>query len=549
MSSPGEENEASPSGTPPTRESLSRQLRNAHSLDRNDRVRSAPKWLEDFETNFPADSQDTQQSQESQEYKPSNAGSSSTTTTPTKPRKTPVINRKRANDNEDRGSKRKQITPKRAVQAIRTVPLVYRPQPTPVAFAQPMQNIAEDPEAAWARLIAKPSPTEINGLVDPKHWIFPLACITVDNQVKQQVLRGCFYEPGVIVNAAQPPTVEICFSFDTTGSMFQCIDELKFQLQNICNTLLSDLPSIRIAMIAHGDYCDAEMFYVMKKMDFTNDFETINKFVNSLKGTGGGDPEEAYELALMEAQQLHWSLDVASCAKVVVIIGDELPHAQPVSQLRIDWREQLEQLKTKLSSDEHSFTCYGIQCLDRPGVDSFYQTLADETNGQFFKLDNFSSITEVFMGLCYRASAEVQLVKHMQAIAETKVSAGESSVSSQPHAQVIVAKPATKLSDEELLKVHQAVHDSSQSSVEIGGTMYDIAVGKAGCRFVRIDKVTFIEQNKEKKTKYAKMALDGKMVTWVVTNGTWGLLIDDEVVRKGTRLSDSQEPSSAIHSQ
>lgn len=85
--------------------------------------------------------------------------------------------------------------------------------------------------------------------------------------------------------------------------MFQAMEQLKIQLQTVCHTLLSDLPNIRIAMICFADYCDADAFFLIKKLDFSNDMLTIQKFVRSLMGAGGGDPEEAAELALLEARK------------------------------------------------------------------------------------------------------------------------------------------------------------------------------------------------------------------------------------------------------
>ena len=44
------------------------------------------------------------------------------------------------------------------------------------------------------------------------------------------------------------------------------------------------------------------------------------------------------------------------------------------------------------------------------------------------------------------------------------------------------------------------------------------------CSFVRVHGVVYIEQNKEKKSKYAKMALCGKKITWICHSGNWGLI-------------------------
>lgn len=87
------------------------------------------------------------------------------------------------------------------------------------------------------------------------------------------------------------------------------------------------------------------------------------------------------------------------------------------------------------------------------------------------------------------------------------------------------------ISDTELLDIHNAIHGDA-TSVDVGGESHDIAVGAAGCRFVRIGERTFIEQNKEKDTKYARMAMSGHAITWVCRDGRWGLIIDQNIVRR-----------------
>jgi hypothetical protein len=65
--------------------------------------------------------------------------------------------------------------------------------------------------------------------------------------------------------------MEIAFSFDTTGSMYACLGEVRRQLQATIMRLKSDIPAIRIAVIAHGDYCDASWSYVTKQGRRRND--------------------------------------------------------------------------------------------------------------------------------------------------------------------------------------------------------------------------------------------------------------------------------------
>ena len=56
----------------------------------------------------------------------------------------------------------------------------------------------------------------------------------------------------------------MAFSFDTTGSMYACLGEVRRELQETISRLKRDIPGIRLATIAHGDYCDASSSYVTK---------------------------------------------------------------------------------------------------------------------------------------------------------------------------------------------------------------------------------------------------------------------------------------------
>ena len=49
-----------------------------------------------------------------------------------------------------------------------------------------------------------------------------------------------------------------------------------------------DIPKIRIGILAHGDYCDENVYYVMRWVDLTKDKEKLIKFVDETTGTGGG---------------------------------------------------------------------------------------------------------------------------------------------------------------------------------------------------------------------------------------------------------------------
>ncbi|WP_236069492.1 vWA domain-containing protein [Citreicoccus inhibens] len=98
--------------------------------------------------------------------------------------------------------------------------------------------------------------------------------------------------------------VEVVFSFDTTGSMYPCLAQVRKKLGSAVARLTKEIPGIRIGIIAHGDYCDERSTYVTKALDLTDDAKAIARFVEKVEQTGGGDAPECYELVLHQAQSL-----------------------------------------------------------------------------------------------------------------------------------------------------------------------------------------------------------------------------------------------------
>lgn len=75
--------------------------------------------------------------------------------------------------------------------------------------------------------------------------------------------------------------------------------------------LQKEIPGIRIAVIAHGDYCDASYAYVTKIMDFSTDEKKLCDFVETVGSTG------AYPtVSIAIAQLLRTCRHVCNCIVV-----------------------------------------------------------------------------------------------------------------------------------------------------------------------------------------------------------------------------------------
>ena len=131
-------------------------------------------------------------------------------------------------------------------------------------------------------------------------------------------------------------SVEIVISFDTTGSMYPCLAEVRRNIDATSKKLFETVPNLKIGIIAHGDYCDAGRPYVTKHLTLTSDPNAVSYFVKNVEPTGGGDAPECYELVLHEASNITWNPDAK---KILVMIGDDIPHPPAHNPKRLDWRK------------------------------------------------------------------------------------------------------------------------------------------------------------------------------------------------------------------
>ena len=179
-------------------------------------------------------------------------------------------------------------------------------------------------------------------------------------------------------------SIDVCITFDTTGSMYPCLTQVRRSVEQTVKKLFSDIPDLRIAIIAHGDYCDAPSYrggfrsgretYVTKISDFSNNVNEITNFVKTVGQTHGGDFPECYELVLNEARtKLKWG---SGRKKVIVMIGDATPHPPQydLNVNNIDWRNELGLLL------EAGINVYGVHAM--PGMrqvsKQFYTEIAEK---------------------------------------------------------------------------------------------------------------------------------------------------------------------------
>ena len=173
-------------------------------------------------------------------------------------------------------------------------------------------------------------------------------------QENKEIIKECLDK----VNEG-PKITELLITFDTTGSMYPCLTQVRNNVKIIIKDLFQMIPGIRIGIIAHGDYDynGRKDIYVTKQIDLSVNKEKLCEFVESVEQTNGFDCKECYELVLREAHtKISWS-NIAK--KIIIMIGDDEPHSINSSRNinKIDWRLEAKKL------NEKEIKVYSVQAL------------------------------------------------------------------------------------------------------------------------------------------------------------------------------------------
>ncbi len=165
---------------------------------------------------------------------------------------------------------------------------------------------------------------------------------------------------------------DLLFAFDTTGSMSPAIHEVRLGLHAVISQMYASVPDLRIGLIAHGDYCDDPKIR-LQRMTLSAYPGMVLDFVRHARNTNGGDNPEMYEEVLHQARQpfFDWRPEAR---KVLVMIGDDEPHASlPGNSIR-NWRLELAEL-VKLGIQVTAVQCLKHTYGYRSRVNEFWPEL------------------------------------------------------------------------------------------------------------------------------------------------------------------------------
>lgn len=181
----------------------------------------------------------------------------------------------------------------------------------------------------------------------------------------------------------QPQDVDIAMVVDATGSMQDEIDYLKQDLNSVIYNAkkISTKLNMQFANVFYRDTADS---YVTDKQNFTNVLSNAIAFINKHNADGGGDTEEAVELALDSAiNKLSWRSTART--KILFLVLDAPPH-------------NTDKIRTKMLNLASKAAQKGIRIVPVAGsgytksTEYLMRCMALATNGTFVFLTNHSGI-------------------------------------------------------------------------------------------------------------------------------------------------------------
>ena len=173
--------------------------------------------------------------------------------------------------------------------------------------------------------------------------------------------------------------LEIMFVIDATGSMGDEMEYIKTEIDDVIGKVKEANPqaSISLAMMVYRDQSDD---YVTRYSDFTTDITAQQNWLKNQRADGGGDFEEAVQVAMDEAINKQWS---SNATKLLFHVADAPAHDKDVQ----NWNQSA-LLAARKGIKIITVASSGIDLK----TEYFFRSQSLLTSGQYVYLTNDSGI-------------------------------------------------------------------------------------------------------------------------------------------------------------
>ncbi|MDG1334332.1 MAG: VWA domain-containing protein [Crocinitomicaceae bacterium] len=186
------------------------------------------------------------------------------------------------------------------------------------------------------------------------------------------------------VECSEMNNVDIAFVVDATGSMGDELNYLKEEMNDIIfkSKQISSTLNFHFANVFYRDEGREE--YLTKNMDFDRVLSKSVQFINEQRAGGGGDYEEAVEVALDSAiNNLSWNEEART--RIIFLILDAPPHNTEAN------RTKLNKLMRKAAEKGIRIVPVGASGINK-STEYLMRSMAIATNGTYTFLTDHSGI-------------------------------------------------------------------------------------------------------------------------------------------------------------
>ena len=195
---------------------------------------------------------------------------------------------------------------------------------------------------------------------------------------------------------AQRNGIEIVVVFDSTGSMGPEIEAVKARISQIGKAVLSKIPKARFSLCTYRDLNDS---FTVRGLELTQDLGRIQRFIDGVYASGGGDHPEAVQIGMRWA--VHQTDYRQAAQKVMLIFGDAPPH-------RADVDECLELADRFRSYGKGQI--FTVTCRKSYPIPEFY-SIAQAGGGEAYVMQNSQRLMEDLLVIAFGVENRDQVLR------------------------------------------------------------------------------------------------------------------------------------------
>jgi len=209
---------------------------------------------------------------------------------------------------------------------------------------------------------------------------------------------------------------KVIFAFDTTSSMYHCIEKVRSNINKVVDELLTKENNIYIMVAGVGEYGDNPTLQIKP---YSNNQENLEQNIRSIKKTYGEHPviggtgQVSLELLFKELNKNY----ISGRDNALVVVTDQIAHGQDntVPNPKANYRKELSYLKKHLKG------FYFISCAGSDDIINLQKQLVNprDSNEKFINFSDFDILPELLIALTKKSKSKGKFDDYMNRLKQS----------------------------------------------------------------------------------------------------------------------------------